>query len=960
MTLANVTSLRRSHILGLGIVILIALGLRLLRLGFQPLWWDEGWSLYFASTDVSELLRLTAVDIHPPFYYLLLRLWTSPLGMGPLAVRLLSVLIGTASIPLLYVVARRLSGRKAGFAAASLLAISPFHIYYSQEVRMYGLVTLLGLATFWFALKLWGDGRRTVAWLGYVLAAGGALYTQYYAGFLLLVLNLLFLILWARTRRPWRGVLPWLSAQLAVLLLFLPWIWYAAEKLATYVRFKVSVEEDLPLGLFTYLGRHLAAFDWGHAEGVLADAWWLGLLPPTLLACSAAIVLRRRAGRQETKEPKQLPARGSSIERHAPWVVLVVLLACGFAVNRVLPFNPPRLERLLLLALPFYLLLWAAILQFLDGATEGRRPVAVLPAVVLVMFGLVSLTAMYTIPRYPDDDYRPLAAKVQALASPADAIICVHPWQVGYFQAYLSRDGRPTLLLTPREVLPRERQLWADEPARMAADLEALLAEHDRLWVPAHQSMGRILEGQIESYLAEAAYPVESEWFGESTVLLLYAAGEPQAQAVMAQFGDWLTLEEAALNPAPLEAGWGVVTAELTWRVTERPDERFSVGLQLADQSGRVWARRDSHPIGGLQHFYDLATGEPFVDRHGVLVPAGTPPGDYQVTLQVYRSHDVAVLPVSFPGGSGGEVTLGSVRVIRPQTPPPVEALAPEKRLWFDFGDRLRLLGVSLGAESDVLPGENVDVDLFWEALASPGEDLLPRLQLLGDGGQVAAERTEKPVAGTYPTAWWQAGDLVRDPHALPVPATVAEGTYHLELSLIRAVDGSVLDVKPGRDQVELDQIEVKGRSHEYWPPTPSHPERITFGSSVELVGYELQEATRAPGSPLEITLQWHALETPDRSYRAFVHLLSGEGEQMQIVAQHDGIPGDGQLPTLGWLPSEYLIDTHLLQLPFGLADGTYYLGIGLYDPLTSQRLGERALLDATITVNRISGCKCR
>ena len=54
------------------IVVLSALILRLARLGFQPLWWDEGWSLYFATSDVRSMLELTAVDIHPPLYYLLL------------------------------------------------------------------------------------------------------------------------------------------------------------------------------------------------------------------------------------------------------------------------------------------------------------------------------------------------------------------------------------------------------------------------------------------------------------------------------------------------------------------------------------------------------------------------------------------------------------------------------------------------------------------------------------------------------------------------------------------------------------------------------------------------------------------------------------------------------------------------------------------------------------------------
>ncbi len=141
-------------------IVLLALVLRLARLGFQPLWWDEGWSLYFATSDPGAMLQLTAVDIHPPLYYLLLHVWIGLFGPSPISVRLLSVLIGVAAVPLIYLAGRRLFGQrvpadsagKVGLLAALLLAISPFHIYYSQEVRMYGLVTLLGLATLYFAI----------------------------------------------------------------------------------------------------------------------------------------------------------------------------------------------------------------------------------------------------------------------------------------------------------------------------------------------------------------------------------------------------------------------------------------------------------------------------------------------------------------------------------------------------------------------------------------------------------------------------------------------------------------------------------------------------------------------------------------------------------------------------------------------------------------------------------------
>ena len=945
---------RQSTALLLALIVLLALGLRLARLTFQPLWWDEGWSLYFAASDVPTLLDLTSVDIHPPLYYLLLRLWDVVVGSSVVSVRLFSVLIGTAAVPLIYLLGRRLLGRRGGLLAALLLTLSPFHVYYSQEVRMYGLVTLLGLAAFYFAHRWisqpWASQPRAVAhapaWgslLGYVLAAAAALYTQYYVAFLLLGLNLALALHWLRHRPPApvlrRRAAAWLAAQAAVLLLFLPWLWYAAGRLATYVRFKVGVEADPSLGPLAYLGRHLAAFAWGHLAG-LESWWWLGLLP--LAALLIGLILWRLVPGWDAGT-RPAPGPGGDV-----WIwagsVAGVALVCGFFVNLALPFNPPRSERLLLLALPAALLLVAGGLLAL---WQARRALALPAAAAWLGLALFSLAVFYTVPRYPQDDYQPVADQIRRLGLPGDAIICVHPWQVGYFHAYLPDDDvRPELVLTPRQVLPRERQLWADDPALMAADLDALLAGHGRLWVPAHQAMGRVLEDQMAIYLADHAYPVASEWYGENTVLALYAAGQPAAAAPGGTFGDWLVLEGATLELGDVEAAWGTVAVDLAWRVVTPPADEYHVGLRLVGATGHVWAQRDTPPVDGLQPFEQWSAGQTGHDRHGLLVPAGTPPGEYRLILQVYRSRDLEVLPVTSAGGSGGELALGTVRVVRPAVPPPPEALEPEKELEVDLGP-LRLLGTTTEASRALLPGEAMEVDLFWQVRSAPGEDFLPRLRLI-DSDNVLAEWQEKPVAGTYPTAWWQVGELVRDPHTLHVPAAVPPGTYRLVLDLVRAADGQPVEPERGPAVVDLGQVEVEGRQHNYAPPAPQHEQVAAMGPNVELVGYDLAPATPAPGARVEVTLYWHALGTPAHDYQAFVHLLDAEGN---IVAQHDGVPGDGGLPTLGWLPGEYLLDRHVLTLPADLPPGEYHLAAGLYRPVTWQRPADPITLKTGITV---------
>ncbi len=119
---------------------------RLSHLTYHSLWLDEaisiGWARLPARLIVSTGLELVQ-DKHPPLYYLVLHYWTRLFGEGEVSVRLLSALIGALAIPLGYLLMRELYGHRAGVAAALLLAFNPFLIWYSQEVRMFGLATTL-------------------------------------------------------------------------------------------------------------------------------------------------------------------------------------------------------------------------------------------------------------------------------------------------------------------------------------------------------------------------------------------------------------------------------------------------------------------------------------------------------------------------------------------------------------------------------------------------------------------------------------------------------------------------------------------------------------------------------------------------------------------------------------------------------------------------------------------------
>jgi len=145
------------------LVIFIALagaGLRLFMLDKQGMWLDETFSVWLANQQVGEMLQwIVHIDQHPPLYYLLLHGWMARSGDTAYYARLLSVLFGVATIPVIYFIGKRLSSPVVGLAAAVLLAFSPFHIRFAQEARMYTLLTFNAAVAGYALVRLLTDSR---------------------------------------------------------------------------------------------------------------------------------------------------------------------------------------------------------------------------------------------------------------------------------------------------------------------------------------------------------------------------------------------------------------------------------------------------------------------------------------------------------------------------------------------------------------------------------------------------------------------------------------------------------------------------------------------------------------------------------------------------------------------------------------------------------------------------------
>lgn len=136
-------------------ITLVAGILRFYLIGEKSIWLDESFSLWIARQDLWEGWRwLIEVDQHPPLYYSLLHLWIGLFGSLEGAVRTLSALASVLTIPVFYAGCRRLLDPATAGIAVFILAVSPFHVQFAQETRMYALLTLEVACVIYFLARL--------------------------------------------------------------------------------------------------------------------------------------------------------------------------------------------------------------------------------------------------------------------------------------------------------------------------------------------------------------------------------------------------------------------------------------------------------------------------------------------------------------------------------------------------------------------------------------------------------------------------------------------------------------------------------------------------------------------------------------------------------------------------------------------------------------------------------------
>lgn len=468
-------------ILGLGLAIFLTI--TFINAPRASIWFDEAFSTYITQFNFWDIARYTASDVHPPFYYWLLKVWSDVFGTTDLAYRSLSIVFGAGAITGAFFLTRKLFGRKVGWLALLFLALSPMLIRYSDEARMYTLATLLVISATYVFLKARESKQRRL-WVLYGILVSLGMWTHYFTA-------LAWIAHWVwhgiDTRKKGAGVKAnarsffgkeWITAYGVAIGLYLPWLPFMAMQLGTVQGggFWIGpVTINTPTNYFTNIFYYL------EREQVHG---WLALALLVALILIAVLV------------PKTYRAL-SNVQKK--WFILIASLAWLPPVLLFVASLPPLrssfVERYLIPAIVAFVIFTAVVLVV--GTRRWKPALRALPIVLIAGMMIFGITNVFKYGNFnKSTNYhiftREVIEQIQEKAEPGQPIVAQTPWIFYEAIPYATEDHPVYYIGATAEDNIGSLLMLQDNDLYKIKDIDAFTKEHPTIWFIGQNSKGPI------------------------------------------------------------------------------------------------------------------------------------------------------------------------------------------------------------------------------------------------------------------------------------------------------------------------------------------------------------------------------------------------------------------------------------------------------------------------------------
>ena len=641
----------------LGLVLLTAFALRLCRLDFQDIWWDEARNIDVAGRALSAIATSPELDIHPPLYFYLLHGWMWLVGESPFAVRLLSTAFGLLTVPMLYQLGRDIGGQLAGVLAALVAALAPFALGEAQETRMYTM------AFAWLCLAGWclwralaaegageqrsrgaretrGQGDREVtlppaflispspmhphipiplhrwrgdwgAWVGFALFSALSLLTHYSTLFVLVAFAVFVGLRWLAAPAARRSglLLRAVISGLAIGLLCLPQAATAWRQIPGYRNPNLTVP-----GWREYLARCWQAYNLGlniAPERARLGLWGIG----ALLAAGLLLALwhswqprrnREAIGHERRATSDTREARGDEPGWGWAFLFLWLLLPLGLYYWVLLDratFDPRYIS---FVAPAYWLLLGGALAAFWRQA----RLLGLLATVLLLAALVPGLHSDLSDPAYFGEDTSGLVAWLKETTGPDDLVLVDQRYPLGFHYPRWNNDFDGFPPAEPADLAPAQ-YLFVDINT-LDRRLTALAAGKRRVfWVQWYKS-DTDPRGAVDFLLRKFGMVLGEQGFRGYQVRWYAIAPDttfelaPALQPMNLAFGDQVELvgwayggrgpgetSTVAKTRAAVVPAGQSAWAVLRWRQLPSAVGPLKVSLRLLGEDGRLVGQND-------------------------------------------------------------------------------------------------------------------------------------------------------------------------------------------------------------------------------------------------------------------------------------------------------------------------------------------------------------------------------
>jgi hypothetical protein len=721
--------------------------------------------------------------------------------------------------------------------------------------------------------------RRTWIWI--LLVETIALYTHNLAVPLVAWLNVTVIAIWL-VRRDWRRVLRWLTAQIGVLFVYLPWL-LTQRPTGTPLNTPPDVASSLLWDIWQSYFTGIKAL-------VNADSLFMLLM--AIFAVIAVLLMIVAVWRYRSQETLLIVSQ----------VVLLPLFELIIILVAHIDFHP----RYFLLGVVPMLMLVAAGLTSppapLSASREGEpgysmkllrllvSSIAILAA-ALITVRMASL--LYSNAGYQHDDFRAVAEEY-ASRSADDAIIIPYgweptfeyyqrktPWKAKVIGIPLHADANTIISRVQDETDGAQRVdflTWFQLPADVRRAYPCLLGTNRT-----H------IEPLLHSGIKTDSY---------------YASGKNLTIPLSVNFTDSADFGVLRLEGMQSLSGTEGACVITRWKLIQPTTQNWSIAITTLNPLGWEIIRSDDSLLNDNQLPTSLWRGGDEVMAFSFLaMPLGTvSQTNYPVKVSVYSKETPHGLDVLQNGQAEGKnATIGAATHLAN-----LETDIHPENNDLPLDDRLFLNQKTIGP---LQPGQPMHVTLRWLRMDWQSDPAKVTVTLEGQGWQATSDGMlyPDPVVLTW--------------HELAIPAT-ASGSATLKVT------------GPSGKTITLDTLAIAKSDHVFVQPPINQHVDVQFAGVGALVGVDIPTTVKS-GEPFSVGLIWKASATPTIAYTVFVHLLDSNGH---VIAQSDAQPMNNQRPTTSWIPSEYIVDSHILTFnrPYS---GRATLEVGLYDAATNKRI---------------------